>query len=1161
MKKLLLLFLPIFLFASMQKISVQLEWKHQFEFAGFYAAIEQGYYKDIGLDVELKEFEDGINISDNVINGHSTFGVSSSSLILDKLQNKPVVLVASYFKQNALALVTSSNIKSIKDLKNKKIMALDYEIDHTSIGVLLKDNKLNKNDYKLVKHDYSIDKFVNGEVDAMSIFITNQPYLLDEKNIDYNILNPSDYGIYSYDLELFTSKKFVNSNPELVKKFAEATNKGWEYAFKNKNKVIDLIYNKYSSKKSKKALFYEAMQTQKLFKTNIFKIGSIVPELIELNTRMYIKLDLLNKDVNMKNLLSDYIFESKKSIQLTNQEEMFLNQNKTIKIANQMDWAPFDYNEFGKAKGMSIDYVKYIFEELNLNYEFISGYTWSELLKLYQDKKIDVMPAYYKNKDREEQSLFTTPYYEANLAIFSLPENKNIKSTQDLIGKKVGIEKGDGSIPIIKEYLKDSKIVEVSRFIKLINMLKEKKIDAVVFNTLRFEHYAKNMKLLNINLIDYIDLTQEQQRKISLHIGVRKELKPLHSILQKKINSLNEDKIVTLKSRWLTKDSNNKINLTDEEKRYLLHKKITMCIDPQWMPFESFKNGKYIGLNADLFDIFQKNIGKHIEIIETKTWDESLKLAKNRDCDILSLLMETPERKKYLNITKGYLSIPMVLATKPEVSFITDIHMLEGVSVGITKGYSFGEILRSKYPKLNIVDVENIEDGLEQVRDGKLFGYIGTLATIGYKFQTKFMGELKIAGKFDGSWELGIGVRNDDHTLTSIMQKAVDSIDENTKKEIFNKWVAIKYEKGTDYTLIWKILFIATLLLLGVIYWNRKLSQLNKQLSLAKDKAGEATREKANFLANMSHEIRTPMNSIIGMSYLIKETKLNKTQFDYVKKIEISSNNLLKLINDILDFSKIEARRLELKKVDFNLLEIINNVENMLKLEAFEKGLEFNIVYDKSKSMQLYGDSLRLSQILINLVSNAIKFTHNGKVELIVKKLDDENYRFEIVDTGIGLTEIQKQDIFSSFTQADDSITRKYGGTGLGLAIAKELVQLMDGKIWVESTYGQGSKFTFEINLATSKKDIDKKDLILDSKDSYTKDATDKVFLNEEEAKKLFSKLLEATKKRRPQQCEPILKEFENYTLDEKSQELYKNVNNLIKRYKFDEARELLDEE
>ena len=1159
MKKLLLLFLPLFLFASMQKVSVQLEWKHQFEFAGFYAAIEQGYYKDIGLDVELKEFEDGIKISDDVINGKSTFGISSSSIILEKIQNKPIVLVSSYFKQNVLALVTKPNIKTPSDLKNKKIMALPWEINRTSIGVMLKENNIEKSDYNLIHHDYQIDKFVNGEIDAMSVFITNQPYSLDKLGVKYNILNPANYGIYSYDLELFTSKKFALNNQKLIKKFINATNKGWDYAFKNKLEIVNLIYSKYSQEKSKDALMYEARETEKLFKTNIFKIGSVVPELTKLNIEIFQKLGLLKDNIS-SNILPDFFFHKyiSDSIYFTKEEQNFLNQNKVIKIANEMDWAPFDYNEFGKPKGLSIDYIKLLFDKVGLKYEFINGYTWTEIVSLFKDKKVDVLPAFYKNDLRKDYTNFTAPYHQGKLAIFTLKNDSSIQKQDDLAQKKVGVQRSDASIEIIKKHLPNSNIIEIETNDELVKQLASKKLDAIIGNPMLFYYYTKKNHLSTIHHIDYINMSKDEQKKVSLHIGVRKDWEVLYSIIQKAINSLSDEDIVYLKKQWQISEKSNGLIYTATEKNYLNTNEITMCIDPDWMPFEKLENGKHIGISADFFKLIEQNIGTTIRVIPTSSWLQSIEFVKAKECDMLSLLMETPERKKYLNFTKPYLSIPMVLATKPEVSFISDIQMLEGVSVGITKGYAFGEILRSKYPKLNIIDVENLEDGLQQVSDGKLFGYIGTLASVGYQFQTNFMGELKIAGKFGDTWELGIGVRHKNPILLGIMQKAVESIDEGTKREILNKWVAIKYEKGTDYTLIWEIIFIAILLLLAVIYWNRKLSLLNKQLSLAKDKSDEATIEKANFLANMSHEIRTPMNSIIGMSYLIKETKLSKTQYDYVQKIETSSNNLLKLINDILDFSKIEARKLKLKMVDCNLLEILNNVENMLQMKAYEKGLEFKITYDKTNSMQIYADNLRLSQILINIVSNAIKFTHQGKVELIAKKLDDKNYRFEVIDTGIGLTKTQIQDIFSSFTQADNSITRKYGGTGLGLAISKELINLMEGKIWVESVFGEGSKFIFEVKLVTSKKILDKKDLNL--KETQKKDKTNKPFLDEDEAKKLFSKLLEATKKRRPQQCEPILKEFENYTFSEKNQELYKNVNNLIKRYKFDDARKLLDE-
>jgi PAS domain S-box-containing protein len=240
--------------------------------------------------------------------------------------------------------------------------------------------------------------------------------------------------------------------------------------------------------------------------------------------------------------------------------------------------------------------------------------------------------------------------------------------------------------------------------------------------------------------------------------------------------------------------------------------------------------------------------------------------------------------------------------------------------------------------------------------------------------------------------------------------------------------------------------------------------QKENELKLAKIKAEDSAKIKAEFLANMSHEIRTPLGGITGMTYLAMQTRLDKQQKRYIQNIDNSAKMLLEIINDILDFSKIEAGKLEIKRINFNLDNIISNIKNMLKIRAHEKGLVFNINYDKYNTI-FYGDPLRISQILTNLLSNAIKFTNRGKVELKITKQQENIVRFEIKDTGIGLSQEQQDKLFKPFSQADGSTTRRFGGTGLGLSISKKLVELMGGKIWVKSKLKQGSNFIFEIKL------------------------------------------------------------------------------------------------
>ncbi|RLA84478.1 MAG: hypothetical protein DRG78_01345 [Epsilonproteobacteria bacterium] len=504
------------------------------------------------------------------------------------------------------------------------------------------------------------------------------------------------------------------------------------------------------------------------------------------------------------------------SVNLTQEEKEFIKKS-TIKVGVEQ-WNPIVFlNDKKEIDGICGDFVKLIIKRTGLKVDIVGG-EWDQLLDDFKNKKLDILPDVYSTEKRKKFGLFSDPYFKIKDALHLKDTNNNIHSLKDLEGKRLAIQKGNGNIDKIQEKFPKIKLVFTKDLDNSINYVLNNKVDA--FYAGQIYVYTK----INNELIKGLKSVQITSFKApSIHLFSKLNEPLLASVLQKGLKSITSQERSDILRKWIYVKNikkNNNIKFSEKEILYLKNKKvISMCIDPNWMPFEKFdENGKHVGMTADYFKIFSNTLQVDIKPIQTKTWDETIQFAKSRKCDILSLAMETPKRKEYFDFTTPYLKIALVIATKLDVPFINDIKSISGKKVCISKGYAFVEILKTKYPNINIVEVENIIEGLDKVSKGELFGYVGTLASIGHKFQTQFNGELKIAGKFDENWELGIGVRNDDKVLFDILQKVVNSLETKQQQKILNDWISIKYEKGIDYSLVWQILIIMFIIILFFIY-------------------------------------------------------------------------------------------------------------------------------------------------------------------------------------------------------------------------------------------------------------------------------------------------------------------------------------------------------
>ena len=1058
----------------LQKIKLQLQWKHQFEFAGFYAAQEKGFYADVGLDVTFVEYDNKMNITQEVLNDNAQYGITYASIIAEYLDGKPVVLVANIFKQSPLVIVAQEYIRTPAQLKGKKVMGVSNSIDNIILLTMLDKFGVSYSDIQNVPSSFSIDDFINKRVDAMSIFTTNEIFKLNEQGIKYNIFDPTVYGAKYYDINLFTTQKEANLNPTRVRHFRDASIKGWKYALQHQDEIIELIIQKYNTQnKGRKALEFEAKQIEQLMLSNLYKIGSIDKDRVQSISDMFLQSNLI-KDVKKRDL-SGFIFkEVIDHVHLTQKEKDFIRKHPKIVLGSGDSWAPYVIqNSDGTISGYDNDILAQINNITGANFVQKLG-DWSKIQKMVEDKKIDGLSTLTKTKIREEFLEFSDIYISLEKMVMVKQRNPlNIKSAKDLEGKTIVIHRGNvADKKASKEFIK-SIIIYADTPKEMLEEVIYGRADAT------FGNGATEYMLSKVGL-PYMQNAFSLDNSLDLRFAIRKDLSEAISILNKGLATISQHKRVILKQKWFSLNNQekilNKINLTLEEKKYSEEKKvIKMCVDPTWMPLEEIIDGKHNGFVSDYIKILNQKINIPIELLETKNWKESLEKFKQKKCDIISSAEKTPLREKYMDFTTPYITIPIVIATKMGVGFIDNIEQVLDKKIGIVRGYSLDERLREKFPNIKIIEVDSIRDGLAKVENGTVFGYIDNSMVINSEIQNNYIGTLAISGRLKENLSLSIGIRSDENILRDIFEKLVLSIDIGVKQKILNKWITISSQEKIDYSLIWKISFIFIFIIIFFVYRQYEIKKVNIRLKDEVDRAIIKSKEQDKFIfqqsklvamgemiENIAHQWRQPLSQINSAVLLVDDELYNigienKIILDKLEEIEKTTKYMSKTIDDFRSFYKENKI-----KESFFIGESINIAISLVKSSLKYNNIE--IVTEINKSIQVTGFKNEFEQAILVILNNAKDILISRGIlnpKIIVKlNITDISYLLSIQDNGGGIEQENITKIFDPyFTTKHQSL-----GTGLGLYLSKIIIEeSMNSKLYVENI-DDGACFYIEFN-------------------------------------------------------------------------------------------------
>jgi len=1037
--------------SALEQVTLQLKWLHQFQFAGYYAAVQQGYYREAGLDVTIKPATPGKDPVQEVVTGKAEYGVGTSSLLLLRNAGKPVVTLAVIFQHSPFILLTKerSANQTIHSLTGKRLMLEPLSEELTAY--LLKEG-LPLEKMQMLEHSFNLKDLIAGKVDAISGYITTDPNDLDRARFAYHAYTPRSAGIDFYGDNLFTSESELKNHPDRARAFREASLKGWHYALDHPDEIIELILSRYTPpgfRADRAHLKYEADEIRKLIQPNLVEIGYMHSGRWRHIADTYNELGMLPKNIDLKKFMYDphpqrnltqiyWIASSMLGLALLIIAVRLIKTSRNLKKSEKL--VREQYNEI---------------RQMNESLEEQVASRTKDLLeaKLFSEQIIISAQDGVVVYDRDLRYRVWNPYMERltdltaaevlgchPLKFFPfMQEHGMIERLEKMLIDGIPVAsdvpffipgtKSSGWASDMSAPLRDAQ-GEIIGIIATVRDITEK-------------------RLTRMELLDKQKLLEETN--FELEVQFEESL------------ALQEELAETLKQLQNSEESHSAIIQSAMDGFWLVDAQGRLLeVNKSYCRMSGYSEQELLAMTIADLEYIESTVDIAARIEKMMTLGEYFFETQHRRKDCSTFYLEVSIQ--YLPIDGGRFAVFLRDITErkqAEGDLLDKQNQLENMNYYLETLFREEQLLRTDQTEL-LERLRNSETSktaiIQMAMDGFwLVDAQGRLLEVNNSY-------CRMSG-YSEQELLSMNISDLEY-----LESTVDGAARIEKMMTLGEYFFETRHRRKDGSTFYLEASIQCIPIDGgrFVLFMRDITerkQMEEELLSSKSAAEQANISKSQFLSNMSHEIRTPLNAIIGFSSLMLRSTLSSVEHDFVRKINTAGETLLNVINDILDFSKIEAGQLNLEQIPFMLEPLLATSISMVQLKAMEKDLPLLINTVPGIAPCLIGDPLRLGQVIVNLLNNAVKFTEHGVVTIEAALLKEENGRQQLAvsihDTGIGIPSEQIATLFQPFTQVDESTTRRFGGTGLGLSICKQIVELMEGEIYCQSTPGLGSVFSF----------------------------------------------------------------------------------------------------